>query len=262
MRLLTCIVLSLTLPVSEGAFALPEEPVAFEVASVKPTPPTVREVGGFYTYPGGRIVATGCNLHYLVMEAFDLLEWQVTGGPGWLAGERWEIEAKPPASSSASKSNPALRKLPPNAEQRKMLQTLLAERFKLKWHLETREGPVYLLVRGNQKLKLQEPKDAKEYPWAGSVAGGYFGTDGISGMNITMPSLAKRLSSPVGRLVLDRTGLEGSYDFKYEYHALDGQADGISVLMTSLEAIGLKLQSAKGPVETLVIDSAERPDAN
>ncbi len=122
---------------------------AFEVASVKPT--TSRELGGVYTYPGGRVGFRGCTLQYLVEQAFNLQPFQLSGGPGWMQTERYDIDATPPASSASSKSMPPYAKAPMNDEQRQMLQALLAERFQLKYHRETREGPVYLLVKGTRR---------------------------------------------------------------------------------------------------------------
>ena len=146
-----------------------------------------------------------------------------------------------------------------------MLQALLADRFQLKYHREIKEGPVYVLLKGNNKLQLQDPKNKDDFPWVGNSNGGgaIFG-NGIAGMNISMPLLATRLSRYMGRPVLDQTGLEGSFDFKFEYPlpSDDQRPDVITSIITSIQGIGLKLQAAKGPVETIVIDQAEKPSAN
>jgi uncharacterized protein (TIGR03435 family) len=86
--------------------------------------------------------------------------------------DRYDIDAKPPASSKSSKSMPPYAKAPPNEEQRQMLQSLLVERFGLNYHRETREGPVYLLLKGNKALKLVDAKEKNAYPWAGGIRGG------------------------------------------------------------------------------------------
>jgi uncharacterized protein (TIGR03435 family) len=239
-------------------------PPAFEVASVKPwDPPGGRgEINGFYTYPGGRIVCNGCTLEYLIMEAFDVQSFQIAAGPGWMKIDRFAIEARPPASSKSSKSSPALAKLPPNDEQRQMVQTLLADRFQLKFRHETKEGSVYALSKGSKALKLQAPKDQNAYPWAGGLGGGLPSGDGLAGTNISMPQLAKRMSDWLGRPVLDETGLTGSFDFKFEYPSDDPHPDVISSIITSFQGLGLKLESSKGPVETIVIDHAEKPSEN
>src|SRR5690349_10887546 len=110
---------------------------AFEVASVKPTSETTRTIG-MYTYPGGRIKCERLTLQVLIEEAFDVQPFQVSGGPGWVREERYDIDARPPASSKASTLNASSIKLPPTAEQRLMLQSLLAERFALQFHRETK----------------------------------------------------------------------------------------------------------------------------
>jgi len=110
-----------------------------------------------------------------------------------------------------------------------MLQALSVERFQLKYHRETQEGPVYLLVKGNNKLKLQEPKNKDDFPWVGDAAGrGAIFGDGIAGLNISMPLLATRLSRYLGRPVLDQTRLDGSFDFKFEYSSGDQHPDVIA----------------------------------
>ena len=236
-------------------------PPAFEVASVKPASPESRSIA-LSTYPGGRITVSLYTLQMLIEEAFDVQSFQVSGGPRWINDDRYDIVAKPPASSKSSKANPPSPKAPPNDEQRQMLQTLLADRFQLKFHRETKEGPVYILGKGSKKLKLQDPKNGDDYPWAGSIGGGGISGDGLAGINISMPLLATRLSWYLRRPVLDRTGLKGSYDFKFEYAPDDPRPDIISSIFASVQGIGLKLEAAKGPVETIVIDHAEKPSAN
>jgi uncharacterized protein (TIGR03435 family) len=227
---------------------------AFEVASVKPADPQGRMIA-LFTYPGGRITVSLYTLQMLIEEAFDVQSFQVSGGPRWINDDRYDIVAKPPASSKSSKANPPSPKAPLNDEQRQMLQTLLADRFQLKFHRATKEGPVYLLVKGSKDLKLQGAKNKDDYPWAGA-------TDGLAGINISMPLLATRLSMYLRRPVLDQTGLTGSYDFKFEYPSDDQRPDVISSIFASLQGIGLKLEAAKGPVKNIVIDHAEKPSAN
>ena len=239
----------------------PAGPPAFEVASVKPANPQDRWIA-FSTYPGGRITVSLYTLEMLIEEAFDVQSFQVSGGPRWINDDRYDIVAKPPASAESSKANPPYPKAPPNDEQRQMLQALLVERFQLKFHRETKEGPVYLLVKGNKEPKLEDAKNKDDYPWAGSVGGGMISGDGIAGINISMPLLATRLSRYLRRPVLDQTGLKGSFDFKFQYLSDDPQTDLISSIFASIQGIGLKLESAKGPVETIVIDHAEKPSEN
>src|ERR1700722_9745088 len=158
----------------------------FEVASVKPSSPQQRIIG-LFTYPGGRITATLYTLEMLLEEALEVQPYQVSGGPHWIQVDRYDIEAKPPASSPSSRANPPYPKAPPNVEQRQMLATLLADRFQLKFHRETREGPVYLLVKSGKALQLQPPKDPHDFPWAGRIGGGAVSGNGLAGANISMP---------------------------------------------------------------------------
>lgn len=237
-----------------------QEP-AFEVASVKPSTPKDRYIA-IFTYPGGRITITNYSLRAMLEEAFHVQPFQIAGGPSWTQDELYSVEAKPPASSASAKSNPPYPKAPPNDEQRRMLQTLLIERFHLQLHRETREGPVYFLTRGSKPLKLESTKDPKEYPWAGSLAGGGFGGDGMRGTNITMTQLAERLGPRLERPVIDQTGLTGAYDFRVEYAPESERPDLIASIITSLRNLGLKLEAGKGPIETIVIDRAERPAGN
>jgi len=195
-------------------------------------------------------------------EAFGVQSWQVSGGPAWIKYDRYDIIAIPPASSPASKLNPPYPKVPPSAEQRQMLQMLLMDRFQLEFHRESKEGPIYALVRGNKNLKLQAAKNKDDFPWAGSFGGGAISGDGLAGINISMPQLAARLSGYLDRPVLDQTGLNGSYDFKYEYATDDAAPDVVSCIFASVQGIGLKLRSAKGPVQSIVIDHVERPSEN
>jgi uncharacterized protein (TIGR03435 family) len=223
-------------------------------------------MNGLYSYPGGEVRCNGCALEYLIMRALDVQQFQILGGPAWkdlVSGDRFDIEAKPPESSSSARSTPTSSKSAPNEEQRQMLQSLLADRFQLKFHRETKEGTDYILSRGTGQLKLTPPKDKSAFPWAGGISGGWFG-GGIRGENISMPQLAARLSRFLKRPVLDQTGLEGSFDFEYRLGGddNDNDADIPSFLLMSMKGIGLMLKSGHGPVETIVIDHLEKPSAN
>ncbi len=270
---------------SFGLFAQPAPPPpSFEVASVKPASSKVLHTG-IFNYPGGRISVSYLTLEMLMSEAFHVHSFQISGGPGWIRNDRYDIEAKPSASSKSSMWRPPNRLTPLNEEQRQMLQALLADRFQLKVHREIKQGPVYLLVKGNNALKLEAPKDANRFPWAGSADGGPIIGDGIAGINISMPELATRLSGFLGRPVLDRTGLKGSFDFKFEDAAGDGASPAMGGLpaggpntgellpddpasrliystFAAIKGIGLRLDQGKAPVETIAIDHVEKPSEN
>jgi uncharacterized protein (TIGR03435 family) len=243
--------------------SLPAQP-AFDVASVKPS--TSRELGGVYNYPGGRVELRGCTVQYIIEQAFDIQPFELTGAPAWVQNERYDIDAKPPASSQSGQLKPPYAKAPLVEEQRQMLQSLLVDRFHLKYHRETREGSLYLLVKGNKPSKLAtslvDSKDKNAYPWAGGIHGGAIMGDGLAGTNETMEDLAQRLSPYLGRPVLNRTGISGSFDFRVEYPPEDGRQNVISVILTSVQELGLKLEASKGPVETIAIESITKPSAN
>lgn len=198
------------------------------------------------------------------MFAFDVQPFQIAGGPAWMHTDRYDIVAKPPASSESSRLNPPSTRSPLSEEQRQMLQSLLIDRFQLKFHREDRTGSVFVLAKGRGELKLQPPKDEHEFSWAGSNAGGAINGDGLAGKNISMPQFAVRLSRYLQRPVLDKTGLKGSFDFKYENVNDDPgtMQDVVTSILTSVVGLGLKLESAKGPVDTIVVDHVEKPSEN
>jgi uncharacterized protein (TIGR03435 family) len=247
---------------AHGSADATAQALAFEVASIKPSGPDERVVGDFRAYPGGGIIARGCSLQFLIMLAFDLQSDRIDGGPDWIHTNRYNIDAKPPESSLSSKSNPAWSKSPPNAEQRQMLQSLLVERFNLHFHRTSKEGSVFILMKGDRALKLQPPKNKDEYPWAGSIEGGLPSGSGLRGTNISMAQLATRLSGWLHRPVLDHSDLQGSFDFEYKTGNSEEDADVPSAILTSLNGIGLHLFAGKGPVETLIIEHIEKPSAN
>jgi uncharacterized protein (TIGR03435 family) len=232
---------------------------AFDVASVKPSSQESRLIG-VLAYPGGRVLIRNQTLGQLVQEAFNVAEYQVSGGPQWIRETRYDIDARAQPGSGASPS--AKTRSAITEGQRQMLQALLKERFQLQWRRELRDGSVYLLVRTHKQLKLVEAKNAGGSPWVGAPQGGMIVGSGIAGVSVSMATLASRLSPYLERPVLDRTGLQGSFDFRVEYGSEEPGADITSSILTSIQELGLKLESGKGPIETIVIESAERPAAN
>jgi uncharacterized protein (TIGR03435 family) len=236
----------------------------FEVASVRPSGPNGRELNGFRIYPGGRVIAKGCRLQYLIMLALNVEHFQIEGLPDWanfVKGDGFDIEAVPPENSQSAEAQPAFSIDPPGDEERQMLLALLFDRFHLQFHRETREGQIYLLERGKGKLNLQPPSDKTKYPWVHGISGGWF-RDGIRGENTSMPQLAQRLTWRIERPVIDQTRLTGSFDFEYRNNDDNNDADITGFLITAMKAIGLELKSSKGPIETIVIDHIERPSPN
>jgi uncharacterized protein (TIGR03435 family) len=226
-----------------------QEHLAFEAASVKPIPGIVNARA---KVSGPRITLSGYALEGLVMDAYQVESWQLSGGPAWRDTDAFEIIAKAPGDAA-----------PTPAQGREMLRSLLEERFKLKVHRETREGPVFGLVveKNGPKLKKSTAID-RTY----SVGGGPGDTTKLTFEKVSMNYFASRIVSlaQLGRPVLDRTGLAGEWDFKLTFVQGAATSDSdVPDLFTALrEQLGLRLQSQRGPVERLIIDRAERPSAN
>jgi uncharacterized protein (TIGR03435 family) len=222
--------------------------LSFEVASVKPSGPNDHLM--FRLQPGGRYIATGLTLKTLISNAYGVPEFRISGGPGWRDSDKFNIEAKVGIA------------LPPWPDSNKqlslMLQSLLAERFKLALHRETREEPVYELVAAKGGAKLKTAK-------ADESAGFEMDTGRIHSMAVPLEYLATNLAYLLGRTVIDKSGLAGKYSFTVRYTPDDAppaDTNGPSLFTALQDQLGLKLESSKGPVELLVIDHVEKPDAN
>jgi uncharacterized protein (TIGR03435 family) len=227
----------------------------FEVASIKSGKPgSVRK--SLLTDPNGRFTTENATLRMLVTFAYSVHDFQVLGGPRWIDSDAFDIVAKPENKSS-------------RVQLLQMVQVLLTERFKLRIHRETKEQPVLALVIGKNgpKLKMANTDDG------GPMRGLQGGRGELTGLGADMGSLARRLSGVIGRVVIDRTGLSGKYDFKLQWtpdtaqpmRGPDEPVDsslGSSILAAVQEQLGLKLEAQKGPVDMIVIDAVERPSAN
>jgi uncharacterized protein (TIGR03435 family) len=224
---------------------------AFEVASVKLTQHG-RDKDGWsrsslnITSPG-RFVATNASMEECIRFAYDVKAYQIVG-PDWLNSDAASYDIIATASRETS-----------SQQIRLMLQSLLAERFRLAVHRETRVLPVYELVVGKNGPRLTPAA-----PGGRSMTNSKNGT--VSATNVSMAELAHQLSrtSAIGRPVFDKTGIEGAFDFTYEYTPDDNDSAGRPSIFTALQQkLGLKLEAAKGPVEVVVIDHAEKvPTAN
>lgn len=238
----------------------------FEVATIKPFNPH-GGLAGVMNF-GGRVYAGHMSVRMLLMTACNVQMFQVTGGPDWIDRTFVNVDAKAPENSASAKLKPASIREPLSDEQRQMFLALLIDRFHLKYHVETKDAPVYLLERGKGALKMDAPKDPSAQVWFGGLGGGAVTqTTGIAATNISMPALAERLSRYFQRPVLDRTGVSGTYDFHYQLAADNPEAktaleDVTSAIDSSLHGLGLKLTSAKAPMATIVIDSAQEPSPN
>ena len=215
----------------------------FEAAVIKPSDPT--HLGMQIFSPGpGRLTVMTATLKDMVAFAYHLRRHQVAGGPGWFDGDKYDIIAKADGRATT--------------EQLKlMLQSLLATRFQLTFHRETRELVLYDLVVGKGGPKLHEVDKA------GLGLG--LGATRLNGRGATMPILAGALSDRVGRLVRDKTKLAGYYEFTLTWSPEGTPADDKNLpdLFTAVqEQLGLKLEPAKGPVEVLTVDHAAKPSEN
>jgi len=230
---------------------------AYEIVSVKPARPGCP---GMQTYsPPGRIQDRCVTLWGLLFNAYDLRpsDSHTLGLPGWANAARFDIDAKADDDTTV-----ALQKLPREEQEKQrrlMLQALLADRFKLHVHTETREQQIYALViaKGGAKLK---PWPADQKP-----SGISWGGSRIDVRGSPIERLVFCLSDELDRVVVDKTGLTGDYDITLKWTP-DNEQDTLDVgptLFTALkEQLGLKLVATKGPVDTFVVDHVERPAEN
>jgi uncharacterized protein (TIGR03435 family) len=264
---------------------------SFEVASIK-----LNRSADLMTRvdaPKGRFIATGITAKDLIAWAYagislPLRDNQLSGGPSWINSERYDIDAK-----LDDLQVEALQKLPPDQhilQIRLRVQSLLADRFKLVVRDETKELPVYALVIAKKGPKLQEAKPGDTYPNGikgpdGRALPGMFWMESgqLTGQAIPMSDLVRMLSTQLGSTVLDQTGLKGIYDIALKWVPDQGskrmflgtfgvkpatenpsppESSGPSIFTAIQEQLGLKLESTKGPVESLIIDHVERPSEN
>jgi uncharacterized protein (TIGR03435 family) len=252
-------------------------PLTFEVASIKPSAPDARGTSITLKPPNG-MEATNAPLRMLITFAYNIRDFQLSGGPGWTGTERFDILAKAERSPNSESVPDDPRKMTDaqrakkQEEMRERVRALLAERFQLTIHHETREAPVYALVVAKGGSKLQAVQEAPDGPMG--LRGG---RGQLTGMAAALPMLANVLSTQLGRPVIDKTELKGKYDFKLEWTPDPGQGpqppagvevppppdvEGPSIFTALQEQLGLRLESQKGPVETIVIDRVEKPSGN
>ncbi|HEY4045691.1 MAG TPA: TIGR03435 family protein [Acidobacteriaceae bacterium] len=254
---------------------------AFEVASIKPSKSSDGGMRIMFTPDG--FSTTNIPLKIVISQAYGIREDLISGAPSWVDSARYDIEAKV--------AGPDVAELPKlSVDQRgSMLQSLLADRFELKAHRETKELPVYELVIAKNGPQLKEAKPGDTY------ANGIKGPDGVAhagmmrigpgqltGQGIPMTTMVKLLSRQLHRTILDKTGLTGNYDITLQWAPEEGpspmfprpggaqqetappspDSSGPSIFTAIQEQLGLKLESTKGPVATLVVDHVETPSAN
>jgi uncharacterized protein (TIGR03435 family) len=246
-----------------GAPAAPPQkrPLAFEVASIRPHDGPLHVIRGF-SPSGPRLTLEGYNLVEFILEAYNLKNYQVSLGPAIaLSDTYYDVVAKAEGDGSPTK-----------AEFRQMLQALLAERFKFKFHREMKDIPVYALVVGKTGPKFRESiPEALEA--AGATPVNLHGVNGRN-QNITMSeasmeSVADFIMNGLfaDRPVLDKTGLTGKYNIKLEATPEfrmnnNPQPEDVSLFDAVQQQLGLRLESQKAGIEVLVVDHIEKPSEN
>ena len=252
--LLTCSYLPAQVPSGPAASVpLPQ----FDAVTIKHRDPKATSwLAGFYSYPGGRIFF-GASAKTFIQFAYGIQDYQVVGGPEWMSSEWLVVNAVPPDDSPSRALK--IRRAEPTAEQRQMLQSLLHDRFGLKFHFESREGEVYLLTRGNKPLKLVPPKDPSADPrtlvtiWPGNLAKGE-----ALGVNTTTDYMATMFSRYLHMPVVNQTGITGAWDFELGPDDPDNH-DIPTAVYSVVDRLGLKIKRSWGPIQTLVIDHIDHP---
>ena len=253
---------------SPQAGSAPAGVARFDVAAIHQNIDDRSGHNHIYSSPNdGHFRAVNVSAKMLVRWAFEMPETRILGGPAWMNSTMFDIDAT--ADSVVDAQMAGLNSAVGRQEKERMVRALLGERFKLVSHIETRELPIYALVA------------AKGGPKLGAIqTGGTTINTGRARMEVqgsnSIALLAEELAKIVGRVVVDKTGVEGRYDLKLSWTPDDGAASvvngsggssatadsGPSIFTSIEEQLGLKLESRKGPVEVLVIDHAEMPSEN
>ncbi|MEI9970030.1 MAG: TIGR03435 family protein [Terracidiphilus sp.] len=209
----------------------------------------------------GHFRTVNLALRELIQFAYDMPDSQILGGPAWLDSIMFDIDAKSDPAVDAE-----LRALPPEQarhQKQLMVQSLLADRFELKVHQETRQLPVYALVVAKDGPKFKPSQINGTTIDAGRAR------LHIAGSDDTMSVLAQELAQVLGRVVVNETGLSGRYDLTLRWTPDDAAALASSspdippdIFTAIQEQLGLKLESTKDPVPVLVIDSVQKPSPN
>lgn len=253
-----------------GTQAQTPAPPEFAVASIKPT----HAIGGV-TFGAGNGGSGGRNvtLRILIAFAYRLQEFQVSGGPSWIASDRFDVQGK----AADPKTTPD--------QLRVMLQSLLADRFQLKFHRQMKDSLVYTLVvaKDGLKIKLADDQespsvDGRSLPGAGPNRGAVrIGAGSLIGNAAPLSLFSRLLSQRLDRTIIDETNLAGRYNFQLQWTPGPGEmpydpggnplpppadSSGPSVFAAIREQLGLELKPSRAPVEMFVIDHAEEPSEN
>ena len=256
-----------------GATKVPAHGQAFEVVSIREVPrnapPLMREVGYTGVLPGGQFADQRITLSSMIIFAYDIPSYaQFTGGPGWTRDQAFSVFAKPPEGF------PLLSPKENREQVRAMLREMLASRFNLKMHTESREvhGLKLEVMKGGLKIKAVDPPVPPEKEGFAGIAAGDSGGR-MNGKKVTMTGIASSLTTILRRPVFDETGLKNYYTFDVKWSAPepeDGRkvpsglgTEGVGTLMHALEDLfGLRLTSGIRPLNYWVLDHVEQPTAN
>jgi uncharacterized protein (TIGR03435 family) len=274
---LVCVSLCLVACIAAQLAAQDTSPAVFEAVSIKPRVGESVIVGG--SSSPDRFDDPDTTLWFLIRWSYELFDFELVGGPDWLDVKRWQISAKSPAPVTL-------------AEKRRLVRRMLEDRFGLKAHRETRELPIdnLVLARSDRRLgpkikaatadctpfltgqrpMAESPRDLDNgFPLCSSGASFSSGllTPRLNGQPLAT-GLIRILEAALQRRVVDKTGLTGNYDIELTY--IDetlfrkgvGTEEGPSLRTALQEQLGMKLESGRGPVEVLVIDSVTEPTTN
>jgi uncharacterized protein (TIGR03435 family) len=231
--------------------------LTFDVASIKPSKSPTRD-GGIKASPGGEgYIAQNIPVKLMISLMYKVPMRQIKGGPDWLNSDRYDVEAKADHSYNLD-------------DLHIMYQNLLADRFNLKFHKETKEGPVYALTVDTPGSKMKVNDSAQDFRIPMN-----FSEDGTAvGKRVPMSYLCWWLGLQLQadeRPVIDKTGLDKNYDFTLLFapqrppgssSESSAYQDRLSIFDALKQQLGLKLHAEKGPVEYLVIDHIDRPSEN
>jgi uncharacterized protein (TIGR03435 family) len=208
-----------------------------------------------FTSPGGRFNAQATTVKYLLEWAYDILPSQHSGGPPWIENDRYDIIAK--AAGNATE-----------VEMKRMTQALLAERFKLKFHRETREAPVLIMTAGKTEPKLFPPKEGETTSLKivpKTDADRKVLAYRVTATRFSFVQLNRTFAHVLDRVIVNQTGLDGDFDFTLELTLDENQPNPLDpdLLISAMrDQLGLVLKSQKGPVDFLVIDGVEKVAAS
>lgn len=225
-----------------------QTPESFDVVVIHPNHTGERNTQLDLTRPG-QFIAVNATARTLLRNAYGLLPFQLAGAPSWDDEDAFDIRAKIDSPDVITQ-----------ARFKVLLQSLLADRFHLKAHWETRESPVYVLVRDKGEPKVTPHADS---PGHGMNTRKTATMVNMKGDGVPMQELSTNLANQLGRYVIDQTDLKGNYDFVLNWSPDQNSDTNLPSLVTAIrEQLGLRLEAQKGPMPVLVIDHIEKPSDN